>query len=474
MKPAKAFSRTGRTWAISPAIVASFMGWAAIQPGAAAALTLEDAVRLAVTTNPTTRAADSGMRAAAMELLELERAYRPTLSLYGEAGVAWYDDPDRLAPGDEDAVRDYNEVGVLAEYTLFDGYRRANSVYRNAARLDGAILRLLDASETMALSAVEAYVDVMRHRDLLRVANQSVARHRELAAQVDDLVQSGRLPASASFEAEERVLAARLGTIEVRQALRDAEARFRAVIGRDPGGAMTVPGLANLPWDRQAYILASARESYRLQERDRAIDERRYDSAVVTADTRPQVTLEGGLRRGSNIGGTTGIEEDAFVALRFNWQFYAGGRDARERALEYRTREARARHEAARREIIAIAERAWNGWNAATERAILVNERRTAVEDTAEEYAAEFRAGSRTLLEVLDAERARFNITLEAVSADASHLFAQYRLLAGQSRLARHFGLTAADVALAPDFLPSATQGARAQDIFNTEIRALD
>lgn len=442
--------------------------------GTATAMTLEEAVRAAVTTNPTARAADAGVKASAMELLQLESEYRPSLNLYSEVGASYFDDPDRLNVTDQRDTKAYREIGVVGEVTLFDGYRRANTVYRNAARLDGAIFKLLDASETMALNAVEAYIDVLRHRELMDVANQNIARHQRIIRQVQDLVNSGRLPTSTGFEAEERLLAARMSRLEVQQALYNANSRFLAVIGKDPDGQMHVPFLRNLPMNKREFVIRSVRNSFRLQQYERAIEERKFDVGISTADERPQLKLQAGVRHGREVSGTSGSESDAFLGLRMDWEFYAGGRDARRRALNYRTSEAAAERDEVRREVFELAERTWHAFDANIERVVLLDRRLSAARKTSEEYQNQFQGGQRSLLDVLDAERTYFNIRFERVSAQSSYIFSQYRLLASQGMLARHFKLSHANVALAPEFTQRATRAKRPAAIFNTEIRALE
>ncbi len=441
---------------------------------AAHAMSLEDAVRAAVTTNPTARAAEAGVRATAMELLQLESEYQPRLSLYGEAGASLYDDPDRLNFVDQRDTKIYREVGVMGEVTLFDGYRRANSVYKNAARLDGAIFRLLDASETMALNAVEAYIDVLRHRSLLDVATQNIARHRMIIRQVEELVDAGRLPTSTGFEAQERLLAAQMSRLEVRQAMFDANSRYLAVIGKDPGQNMHVPYVRNLPLDKREFVIRSVRNNYRLKQFESAIDETTFEVGIATSDERPQVTLQAGVRHGREVSGTSGSESDGFVGVRVDWEFYAGGRDARRRALQHRTSEARAERDAVRRDVFELAENTWHAYDANIERTVLLSRRLTAARKTSDQYQEQFQAGSRSLLDVLDAERTYFNIRFEQVSAQASFTFSQYRLLASQGQLAKHFNVANANVALDPNFTERATTSRRPASIFNTEIRALE
>ena len=180
------------------------------------------------------------------------------------------------------------------------------------------------------------------------------------------------------------------------------------------------------------------------------------------------------MRHGREVSGTTGSESDAFVGLRMDWEFYAGGRDARRRALQYRTSEAAAERDEVRREVFEMAERTWHAFDANIERVVLLDRRLAAARKTSEQYQQQFQGGQRSLLDVLDAERTYFNIRFERVSAQSSYTFSQYRLLASQGMLAKHFKLSHANVALAPDFKERATRAKRPAAIFNTEIRALE
>jgi len=438
-----------------------------------AAESLADAVRAAVTTNPTARAANADVKASALELLELRGEYQPRLFLHAEAGAERFDDPERQTPGDNEDTMFNREIGLTAELTLFDGYRRANLVYRNAARLDEAIFGLLDASETMALNAVEAYVDLVRHNSLLNVANRNIARHRDIGRQVDELVEGGKLPVSTRFEVQERLLAARVSRLDVQRAMADTAARYRSVIGHEPGQTQPVPAVNDLPMTREDMVMHSLRNSFRLKGAGQRIAQSRFRKGITTADEKPQVTLQAGVRAGEDVAGSSGAETDAFVGLRLDWELFAGGRDARRRALEQRTLQAEEERREVVREVREMAERSWNAYHTSIERTVLLDRRVSAARKTSAQYQDQFLAGTRSLLDVLDAERTFFNVLFENVSAEASFTFNQYRILAAQSRLAEHFGVEPADVPLEPDFTARAQDAPRPAAIFNTEIRAL-
>ncbi|MCB1311743.1 MAG: hypothetical protein KDK29_07565, partial [Sedimentitalea sp.] len=87
-------------------------------------------------------------------------------------------------------------------------------------------------------------------------------------------------------------------------------------------------------------------------------------------------------------------------------------------------------------------------------------------------YGDEFLAGTRTLLDLLDAERSRFSVEFEKISADASYTFSGYRMLAAQSRLAAFYGVDPRGAALIPNF----EERARVQptSVFKTQLPPLE
>lgn len=441
--------------------------------GTAFAETMKSAVNAAVTSNPTGQAGRADVRASALELLQLEEDYKPRLSLTARAGAEYFDDTARLTPADNRETRFAREIGVTGEVVLFDGHRRANRVYRNSARVDESIFGLLDASETIALNAVEAYIDVIRHHDLMHVADHNIRKHRQIARQVRELVDAGRLSSSDQFEIDERLMAARLAKLDIQQSLADAKARYEAVIGHKPKGNMAVPHVPHLPANKRELIITAVRENFRVREADTRVRQKEYQEGIDTADELPQVSFRAGLRHGSDLDGLGGDESDAFAGVYLNWDFYAGGRKARRSALRHRTAEETARRAQTVREIQELAARSWNAYTTNIERAVLLQRQLSAARKAADQYEKQFVGGTRSLLDVLDAEQTYFNVRFEGISAEASLSFSQFRMLAAQSRLAGFFGARPADVPLIPNYEKRARQG-KPTAIFNTEIRALE
>ncbi len=438
----------------------------------ASAESLKSAVQAALTTNPSVLAATSEARANAYDLLKLQSEFQPTVTLYGRAGAQRLNDPASLSVADSGDTLFAREIGLEAELVLFDGARRANLVYSNAARVDGSIFRLLDASETLALNATEVYIDTYRHRRLLNAASRNLRRHQVIGRKVGDLVESGRLPVSDRLQIQDRIRAAQLVIIDMQRSVKDAEARYKRIVGHAPRSGMSVPGVRVHVGKLQDLLRVSVENSHRVRIANIAIDRAEYEKQVVEADRKPRISLNAGIRRGSDLDGNRDSETDTFVGVRMNWILHQGGRTARSRAEIERKHKAMSERNVAMREVRELAERTWNGHVANSERLRLLSQQFTTNRQLVTQFNTEFEAGTRSLLDVLEAERASFEVEFEKISAEASLSFSAYRLLATQSRLAQHFGVSPADGVLIPNFEDRALQSPTS--VFKTNIPSLD
>lgn len=440
-------------------------------PGVAGSETLRNAVRTAVATNPSIEAVSADTKATMYDLLRLQGEFQPIVKATGEAGGQWVDNPLVLSAEDNRDTKLTRQIGLEAEVVLFDGLRRANLVYANAARVDGSIFRLLDASETLALNATEVYIDVYRHLNMQSLAVRNLARHREIGSQVGELVDGGRLPLSDKLQIDDRIRAAELALVDIRQAGQDADARYRRIVGKKRTGALSIPAMGRIPRTVTALVETAVARNFRVRVANTEIDRAKYDEAVAAAGSQPRITFNAGARQGANRDGYRGSKSDVFVGLRLNWILYQGGRKAERNAMAMRKSKAISERNVAIREVRELAERSWNSYVANAQRARLLRAQLQSNQDIVKQYQDEFEAGTRSLLELLEAERAKFDVQFEKASAEASLAFSSYRVLAAQSRLAEHFGLRASDMTLEPTFQQRAKVSPTS--IFKTEIAPL-
>lgn len=106
--------------------------------GQAQALSLRDAVRLAVESSPEVGEAQANSRAIGQELEQARSLYRPTLDLEAFVGPQYVDRPNSLSAADNAETRVSYQASLVGSWTLFDGFFRANEMFRQATRLTGS------------------------------------------------------------------------------------------------------------------------------------------------------------------------------------------------------------------------------------------------------------------------------------------------------------------------------------------------
>lgn len=441
---------------------------------AANAASMKQAVHSAVTNHPTGKAQRASQRALAHEVEAARRLYLPQVQLFGDVGKERVSNFTSLSAIDNDTWKLTREIGVSASLVLFDGYERANQLYRSAAQLDGAVYRLLATSETLALNAVEAYVDVVRHRQLLSIARRNIRRHREILDQISARVKGGKAPASDRTQIEERVYAARAVEVEIKKAHADAVSKYRKVIGKEPGRKMSIPPIRRLPKTVRSVVSASIANNYELKAASKNIRESEYAAAVNRAVTAPKVSLEGRATYAEDRGGSKGSENDLYVGLKLSWKLYDGGiTDAREEALIERTNEANFTRDAKVRDIREIAEKSWNSFQNGRKRAALLSAQVKSNRSIVRSYIEEYELSKRSLLDVLDAEKALFNSRFQQISISAGYRFSGFRMMATMSKLASYFGIAASAITAAPDIEEQMVSTSGPINFFNINIEPL-
>ncbi len=415
----------------------------------AMAIGMKEAVRLAIKNNPKSLSQLANQRATAHELEASRRQFLPNVTLNGEVGKEYYRQSHIANTGNNLNVP--YKIGVTGTLLLLDGYVRANNVYRNAARVDAAIYNLLATSETLALSAVEAYVDVVRHRELLYIAGKNITRHTKILRQIRQRVRGGKAPVSDRIQIEERVFAAKAVKVEIEKAYQDVLSKFRKVVGKEPGRRMKIPNLRSLPRSVQTLVRASIDNNYELKSAQKSISETEYQREASQGALAPRLSLEGSTSYGLDRGGARRPDSEAYVGLKLSWKLYDGGvNNARNSALAERVGQAKYQRDIKVRSIREVAEQAWNSHHSGRKRNSILLNQVSANKRIVKNYKQEYQLSRRSLLDVLDAERALFNSQFQQISVRAGYRFSGFKMLATMSKLASHFGIAAQAIAPEP------------------------
>ncbi|MCR9125641.1 MAG: TolC family protein [Rhodobacteraceae bacterium] len=420
---------------------------------------LKSAVRDTITSNPELRAGDANFRALIFELLQAQDGFDPVVSLYGDIGQEYVDDPAGLSVADNARAKFKSELGVAAELTLYDGRRTANEIYAAAARVDRSAFELLDASETMALMVSEQYINIARQQALLRAARNNIAALRDLLRQADALVEGGRLPASDRFQIEAALLSSQASVQDIEQRLIEAGAQFKRLTGYAPRGTFAIPSPVHPRGAQADFVRHAIYNSHRVKVASTDVEVRTFEQGIADADFQPQVTLNAGASVGNNLDGSSGSERRAFVGVGVTWQLYGGRRHERRLSLSERKNEALYRRMAVIREVESLATSAWGAFHTNQRRLDLLTRQVRSFSDLRDSYSREFELTTRTVLDILVAENRLYNARVQQINAAAVLSFSGFRALAAGSGMARHFGVPVSDRVLGTPIAPE--QGER-------------
>jgi adhesin transport system outer membrane protein len=378
----------------------------------------------------------ANQRSTAWDFKAAKSRLYPTLDVTGDVGGQYVDQPQGLDPADNAEWRLRRVITGTLTQVLFDGWDRANDIYRSAARVDAAALRVQERSEALGLDAVEAYIDVRRHRAILAIAQRSRKRLQGILGLVRELVSGGKGPASDVDQAIERITAADTVIAQIKQSLEEAKAKYRQVVGREPDELQEVRYPPNLPVSTGiAFNVALANSpAYKAA----GADAKAAFFAVEQAKSGyyPTISLEGRASYGHDLEGTPGRNVDVTGKVAMAWNLFNGfGTQYRKTALREQLIRAQLEQEAVARTVRETIDRAFAAYTIGGQRVASAQEQVNATNRVLNEYQNEYKLAKRSLLDLLDAESAYFNSQFQLTSAQAVRLFSTYQLLATMGRL---------------------------------------
>lgn len=191
---------------------------------------LQSAAQKAVLSNPEVLQRWHAYKATQGERDAAFGGYLPRLDLTANKGRDHRDDPI--------LKKDYtrNATSLTLTQMLYDGFATRNEVKRFDHALVVRLFELQDASETAALEAGRAYIDVLRYRRLVALAEENYVQHRSVFGQIQKKVQAGVGRRVDLEQAAGRLALAEANLLIETSNLHDVSARYLRVVGESPPG----------------------------------------------------------------------------------------------------------------------------------------------------------------------------------------------------------------------------------------------
>lgn len=407
---------------------------------------LLQAVRKAVLTNPEVQARWNGFKAAGSEQDAVRSGFMPQIDLSGSVGRE-----SRSIPGGADRNYNVDAAKLTLHQMLFDGRLTSSEVKRMGYARLSRYYELAEVSESVALAALQAYIDVLRYRELVQLGTDNYMAHKQSALQVEESARAGVRRGADVEQSSGRLALAESGLSTELSNLQNASARYLRVIGDMPP--------VSLPSQPVSFKLAAMPESVDALMRDglqgsptlnAALENARaYQQAVESrsAAFMPRLDLSMAVSRDRNTDGIPGKTTVQGIELTLNGNLYRGGADqARKNQASDQQRQARELQDKACRDVRQALSVAFSDVQSLAEQQKYKDQHRLSTEKTLEGYRQQFDLGQRTLLDLLDSQSEYFEASRTSIDARYNQMGAQARTLAGMGRLVASLGVARPDV----------------------------
>jgi outer membrane protein len=408
---------------------------AALMAGTAGADTLRDALVSAYHNNPTLTGQREALRATDATVAIAKAAGRPQLS--ATAGL----NRDLTRSG----ILDYGtrgptlSVGADLSYPLFNGGSVRNQVRAAETRVEAGRATLRAVEGDVFVLAVSAYMDVIRDRSVVELNANNVRVLETNLEATQDRFKIGDLTRTDVAQSEARLQLGRSQLAIAQGQEAGSEATYRQIVGREPGQLAPPPPLPPLPASAEEAVQIAISNNPDLLAVTRQAVAAGYDVRVARAGRLPTVSGVLSNTYVNELGGVdplfpgipspaTGSQTTAGINLRL--PIFQGGLPAA------RTRQAQAIQGQLGEQVIGTeravvqATRSAFATYQAAQKAIQSETVAVQANELALEGArAEQSVGTRTVLDVLNAEQELLNSQVALVSAKRDAYVAGFQLL---------------------------------------------
>jgi len=388
----------------------------------------------AVAYHPDVKVLLANRRAIGEELVAAEGLARPGIRAEGRYG-AYH--------GNSTDTQGYGEASIKLRQPIYLGGKIESETNRQTSRVESASNRLADTVETVALQAVQAYLEVVRAGRVLSraIANSNVVDR--IYNRVSDRVNGGGGNSADLEQVRARRYAARTAVTNAKIQSRDALALFQTAVGRSPGKLRQD--------DLPRWALARSLDDVLDRARDMSpklvairFDADAAEAAIGTARSEllPQVALELSANHADRIRTVSQEQQSLKAMVVVSMSLYNGGiNQARLREARYRADEAKHLVGSARVGVERELRLSWNKYHGSANLVQNLLKQSRANRRLVDLRLRQYDSGLATLISILDAQNEAFVAGVQATNEFNAGRFAFFKLLAATGSLAETLGI---------------------------------
>lgn len=401
----------------------------------ASAETLAEALAAAYKDNPTLTAARAGLRATD-ETVNIQKAgERPTASLSGT-----YSETPLSRPVSPFSPERSISSSLTASVPIYQGGRVKNGIEGAKRRVEAGEFDLRGTELDVFAAVVAAYMDVIRTQSVVSLSHNNVGVLEVNLKATRDRFEVGDLTRTDVAQSEARLALARSDLQSAEAQLIAARERYIELVGHEPVDLQPPPPLPGLPTTADDAVDIALANNPDLLAARKNREATKFDVSVAQGARLPTVSAFSTGSYNGDLGSTpAGNQLDSksvVVGARITVPLYQGGAPgSRVRQSKAYEQQAMERETAVERNVVSQARSLYSSWQASNQ---VIESTKIAVSSNAlslQGVRAENSVGTRTILEILNAEQESFSSQVQLVTAQRNAYVAGFSLLAVMGRV---------------------------------------
>jgi outer membrane protein len=422
------------------AILFAGVAFFAIQ-NVALAETLADALSGAYHNNSTLEAERARQRGTDELVPQALSGWRPTITAQGSIGHDLSNGTNSFGITNYSATNP-RSLSIQLSQPIFRGFKTVEGTAQAEANVKAGRQQLLSVEQTTLFNAVQAYMNVIQAREVLGLRRKNVKVLQSQLNASDSRFKAGELTRTDVAQSRATLSGAQ-GQVALAIAnVQAAEANYKAVIGRAPG-KLAMPKMASRPKSLQSAYRIAQETNPNILAAAQVQLAAEHNVNVIGGDLLPSINLQASAsvsaeQSGPNSSATNALVQGVItVPIYEAGRVYSGVRQAKETANQNRIQVISA--------VRSVRESVVNAWNTiiSTGQNLAATRAQVAAANLAlDGVRQEYQVGSRSTIDVLNAQQLLVNAQISVVVARHDQLVASYQLLGAMGHLTSgHLGI---------------------------------
>lgn len=396
------------------------------------ALTLNEALDDALTTNPIVLERLKNYDKTIYDLKIAKSEYAPTLDLISKMGYKYnYDRNSSSAGFSREGYHMYQNSLVLTQ-NLFKGFGTKYKIEYEEARVMAAAYNYVEKTNDIAFNVVKNYLNVLKFKELHTLEKENILLTQDILNKTKKLSDGGSGLLSDVKKVDSSLQLAEFNLLTQENNLMDAEFNLGKILGKKVNdGELTKPTFNyKLPATIDEATMHSTQynpsmivSEYNIKTSKHALNESK--SAFL-----PTVDFEFAYNFDRNTGDFEDHNRNYTALVVFKQNLYRGNADINN--VNKNKLNVMQEYEAQReikRQIIEGLQLSWSAYTMIEKQLVFLNSYKEQSKATLDLYRAEFEDGTRTLIDLLTAQDDYISSRSKIINASYDLLFAKYRIL---------------------------------------------